>query len=177
MNPFDLASLVRFQPRRRRTIDPVFFGVGSMSEVANAGCGGRRGRTSMKYGRTIEIRMPYAQAVPRVKQAFKDHGFGTLTEIDVKKTLKEKLDVDMEEYVILGVCNPGLAHRALETERDLGLLLPCNVVVRESGGKTLVQALDPDVMVKVPERPELQPIAQQAGKGIDAALQELAALG
>ena len=131
----------------------------------------------MEYGRTIEISLPYAEAVGRVKQAFKDHGFGTLTEIDVKKTLKEKLGIDMEEYVILGVCNPRLAHQALDIERDLGLLLPCNVVIRERGTRTIVQALDPEVMVRVPERPELEAVAAEAGHGIDAALEELKALG
>jgi|SRR5579864_580850 len=128
----------------------------------------------MKYGRTVEIQVPYAQAVPRVKQVFKEHGFGTLTEIDVKKTLKEKLGVDTEEYLILGVCNPRLAHQALQIERDLGLLLPCNVVVRENRGSTIVQALDPQVMVKVPEKPELESVADQAGRAIDAALEQLA---
>ena len=128
----------------------------------------------MKYGRTIEIQLPYSQAVPRVKQAFKDHGFGTLTEIDVRKTLKEKLGIETEDYVILGVCNPKLAHQALQIDAQLGLLLPCNVVVRRSRGKTIVEALDPEVMVKVPEKPELEPVAEQAGRSIDAALQELA---
>lgn len=131
----------------------------------------------MRYGRTIEIPLPCEQAVPRVKQAFKDHGFGTLTEIDVRKTLKEKLGIDIEDYVILGVCNPRLAHQALEIEPDLGLLLPCNVVVRESHGRTIVQALDPEVMVQVPERPELEEVAEQAGRGIDAAFLELATSG
>ncbi len=131
----------------------------------------------MKYGRTIEVSLPYDQAVPRVKEAFKQQGFGTLTEIDVKKTLKEKLGIDMEDYIILGVCNPQLAHQALETERDLGLLLPCNVVIRESRGRTIIQALDPEVMVQIPERADLEGVAEQAGKGIDAALQALASLG
>lgn len=127
----------------------------------------------MRYGRTIEIDTPYDDAVVRVKEAFKQQGFGTLTEIDVRKTLKEKLGLDMEEYIILGACNPQLAHRALDIERDLGLLLPCNVVVRRAGGRTLVQALDPSVMVSVPERPELQPIADEASRRIDAALAAL----
>lgn len=130
----------------------------------------------MNYGRTIEVPLPYDQAVLRVKQAFKDQGFGTLTEIDVRKTLKEKLDIDPQDYVILGISNPRLARQALETERDRGLLLPCNVVVRESHGRTIVQALDPEVTVKVPERPELKAVAEQAGRGIDAALDELVAL-
>lgn len=96
-----------------------------------------------------------------------------LTEIDVRKTLKEKLGLDMEDYLILGACNPQLAHRALDIERDLGLLLPCNVVVRRHDDRTLVQALDPAVMVSVPERPELQPIADEASRRIDAALAAL----
>ncbi len=124
----------------------------------------------MRYGRTIELDLPYAEAVPKVKEAFKQQGFGTLTEIDVRKTLKEKLGLEMEDYVILGACNPQLAHRALDIDRDIGLLLPCNVVVRRHDGRTLVQALDPAVMVSVPERPELQPIADEASRRIDAAL-------
>lgn len=124
----------------------------------------------MGYGRTIELDLSYEDAVPRVKEAFKQQGFGTLTEIDVRRTLKEKLGLDMEDYVILGACNPQLAHRALEIDRDIGLLLPCNVVVRRHDDRTLVQALDPSVMVSVPGRPELQPIADEAGRRIDAAL-------
>lgn len=127
----------------------------------------------MRYGRTIELNLPYDEAVPKVKDAFKQQGFGMLTEIDVRKTLKEKLGLDMEDYLILGACNPQLAHRALDIERDLGLLLPCNVVVRRHDDRTLVQALDPAVMVSVPERPELQPIADEANRRIDAALAAL----
>ena len=127
----------------------------------------------MDYGRTIEIDMPYEEAVPKVKEAFKEQGFGTLTEIDVRATLKEKIDRDFEPYIILGTCNPHLASRALDVERAIGLLLPCNVVVTERSGKTLVQALDPQVMVAVPERPELEPIAEEAGRRIDLALEAL----
>ena len=129
----------------------------------------------MRYGRSIEIGLSYTQAVPAVKEAFKQQGFGTLTEIDVRKTMKEKLGLDMEDYIILGACNPQLAHRALEIEPDLGLLLPCNVVVRRHAGATLVQALEPSVMVTLPERPELQPIADEASRRIDGALAALVA--
>jgi uncharacterized protein (DUF302 family) len=112
--------------------------------------------------------------VEKVKEAFQAQGFGTLTEIDVRATLKEKLGQDMEPYVILGACNPQLAHRALDIERDLGLLLPCNVVVRAAeDATTLVQAVDPQVMVAVPERDELRPIADEAGRRIHAALDSL----
>jgi uncharacterized protein (DUF302 family) len=127
----------------------------------------------MNYGRTIEIDIPYEEAVPKVKEAFKEQGFGTLTEIDVRATLKEKIDRDIEPYIILGTCNPHLASRALDVERAIGLLLPCNVVVTERSGKTLVQALDPQVMVAVPERSELEPIAEEAGLRIDRALEAL----
>jgi uncharacterized protein (DUF302 family) len=88
----------------------------------------------VEYGRTIELDLPYAEVVPRVKEAFKAQGFGTLTEIDVRATLKEKLGEDMEPYVILGGCHPELAHKTLDIDRDSGLLLPCNVVAREKDG-------------------------------------------
>lgn len=127
----------------------------------------------MNYARTIELDLPYAESVPKVKEAFQEQGFGTLTEIDVTATLKEKLGEDMEEYVILGTCNPNLAHQALGVTREIGLLLPCNVVVRGWDGKTLVQALDPEVMVRVPENQQLKPVAEEAGRRIDAALESL----
>lgn len=128
----------------------------------------------MEYARTITLDLPYEQAVSRVKDAFQAQGFGTLTEIDVQATLHNKLDADMEPYIILGACNPQLAHRALDIDRQIGLLLPCNVVVRATGdNQTLVQALDPQVMVTVPELDQLQPIADEAGQRIQAALQAL----
>ena len=129
----------------------------------------------MSYGRTIELPIPYDDAVARVKDAFKEEGFGTLTEIDVKKTLKEKLNAEMEDYVILGACNPQLAQRALDVDKEIGLLLPCNVVVRRAGGKTLVHALDPGIMVTVTGRTELKPIAAEASRRIDATMHKLAA--
>ena len=129
----------------------------------------------MRYGRTVQLDLSYEEAVPKVKEAFAAQGFGILTEIDVRATLKDKLDQDMEPYLILGACNPQLAHRALELEPDIGLLLPCNVVVRTEGAKTLVQALDPEVMVTVPGRAELQPIADEAGRRVQSALAALAA--
>ncbi|MFI0863697.1 DUF302 domain-containing protein [Streptomyces smyrnaeus] len=128
----------------------------------------------MDYARTITLDLPYDQAVPKVKEVFKEQGFGTLTEIDVAATLREKLGHTMENYVILGACNPQLAHRALDVEREIGLLLPCNVVVRTAeNGQTLVQALDPIVMVSVPERTEMQPIAEEATARIQTALDTL----
>jgi uncharacterized protein (DUF302 family) len=131
----------------------------------------------MDYARTITVDLPYDHAVPKVNEAFKAQGFGTLTEIDVQATLKEKLGQDMERYVILGACNPSLAHRALEVTRDIGLLLPCNVVVREVGGGVLVQALDATVIAAVAGLPALEPIATEAGVRIQAALDALVEAG
>jgi uncharacterized protein (DUF302 family) len=128
----------------------------------------------MDYGRTITLDLTYDEAVTTVKETFKEHGFGTLTEIDVQATLKEKLDEDMEGYTILGVCNPQLAHRALGIDRNIGLLLPCTVVVRSTDDGTLVEALDPKMMVDVPGDENLRPIADEAAEKINAALDQLA---
>jgi uncharacterized protein (DUF302 family) len=127
----------------------------------------------VKYDLTITLDLPYADAVPAVRAALKDQGFGVLTEIDVRATLRAKLDAEVEPYVILGACNPQLAHRALEVDRTIGLLLPCNVLVRAIGDRSLVQALDPELMAAVPEREELRPIADEARKRIQAALDSL----
>ncbi|WP_340681394.1 DUF302 domain-containing protein [Amycolatopsis coloradensis] len=131
---------------------------------------------TVKYDLSLTLDLPYEKAVAAVRAALKDQGFGVLTEIDVQATMRDKLDADMEPYVILGACNPPLAHRALEVDRMIGLLLPCNVVVRADGDeRSLVQALDPRVMIEVPEREELRPVAEEAGKRIRAALDALAA--
>jgi len=130
----------------------------------------------VKYDLSVTLDLPYEKAVAEVRAALKEQGFGVLTEIDVQATMREKLDADMEPYVILGACNPPLAHRALEIDRMIGLLLPCNVVVRADGDeRSLVQALDPRVMIEVPEREELRPVAEEAGKRIRAALDSLTA--
>lgn len=128
----------------------------------------------MEYGSTITTELDFEEAVARTRAALADNGFGILTEIDVQATLKVKLGQDMEPYVILGACNPRLAHQALEVDRAIGLLLPCNVVVRRDGERTIVHALDPQVMVSLPDRPELQPVADEAAKGLAAALQTVA---
>jgi uncharacterized protein (DUF302 family) len=129
----------------------------------------------MPYGHTITLDLPFQDAIARVKDAFGVQGFGTLTEIDVQATLKQKLGLDTEPYVILGTCNPQLAHQALQIEPEIGLLLPCNVVVRRQTATTLVHALNPQVMVQVPQRPELQPLADEANRRIRAALDSLTA--
>ena len=103
----------------------------------------------MDYGITIRTLIPFTEAVARVREALKAQGFGVLTEIDVQATLRDKLGEEMEEYLILGACNPPLAHRALAADRRIGLLLPCNVVIRTEAGQTVIEALDPQTMVAV----------------------------
>ena len=127
----------------------------------------------MDYGITVRTHLPFAEAVTRVRQALKDQGFGVLTEIDVQATLRDKLGQDMEDYLILGACNPPLAHRALDADRRIGLLLPCNVVVRTEGAETIVEALNPEVMAEVAGQPSLKPVADEASSRIRAALDSL----
>jgi len=127
----------------------------------------------MDYGMTIRTPIPFAEAVARVREALKAQGFGVLTEIDVQATLRDKLGQDMEDYLILGACNPPLAHRALDADRRIGLLLPCNVVVRTEVGQTIIEALDPRVMMEVAGQPSLKPVADEAASRIRAALDSL----
>ncbi|MFC8848001.1 MULTISPECIES: DUF302 domain-containing protein [unclassified Micromonospora] len=128
----------------------------------------------MSYAMTIRLTAGFVPTVERVRSALKDQGFGVLTEIDMRATLHEKLGVDLEEYVILGACNPPLAHRAVQADRNIGLLLPCNVVVRADGpDATLVQALDPQVMVQLSDADELRAVADEATRRLRAALDAL----
>ena len=127
----------------------------------------------MDYGITIRTRIPFAEAVARVREALKTQGFGVLTEIDVQATLRDKLGQDMEDYLILGACNPPLAHRALDADRKIGMLLPCNVVVRTAGGQTIIEALNPQIMAEVTGEPLLKPVADEATNRIRAALDSL----
>lgn len=127
----------------------------------------------MEYGITIRTPVPFAEAVARVRGALKAQGFGVLTEIDVQATLRDKLGQDMENYLILGACNPPLAYRALDADRRIGLLLPCNVVVRTAGGQTVIEALNPQVMVQVADQSSLKPVADEATSRIRAALDSL----
>lgn len=126
------------------------------------------------YGIAITVDAEFADAVSRTREALAAQGFGVLTEIDVAATMKTKLDLDMTPYLILGACNPPLAHQALEADAAIGLLLPCNVVVRTlDGGKVEIAAMDPGVMVSATGNPALQPVADQARAKLVAALDTL----
>ena len=114
----------------------------------------------------------YDAAVARLPDALKTEGFGVLTEIDVRNTLKEKLGVDFRRYKIFGACNPPLAHRALETELGLGVMLPCNVVVYEDGDRAVVIAVDPMQTIAVSD-PALRPIADEVGGKLARVLERL----
>ncbi len=114
-----------------------------------------------QYALTGTTQLPFDEAVERVREELKGEGFGVLCEIDVQATLKAKLDVDSERYLILGACNPPLAHRALQTEPDIGVLLPCNVVVYERDGETHVSAIDAERMLSIVGRDDLVPIAAE----------------
>jgi uncharacterized protein (DUF302 family) len=131
----------------------------------------------MSFTRRIDTDLPYDEAVTATKAALKEQGFGTLTEIDIRQTLKEKLDVDTEPQVIIGACNPQLAHRALGIDARIATLLPCNVVVRTEGGHTVVEALDPAMMATVSGVPELAEVADDAARRIDLALAAVAGAG
>ena len=127
----------------------------------------------MDYQRSIAIDMPYAEALDRTREALGEQGFGVLTEIDVQATLRDKLGQEMEPYIILGACNPELAHQALEVDRSIGVLLPCNVVVSGRGDGSTVQILDPQIMASVTELPALQPLADEASTRLQAVLDSL----
>ncbi|MCE7981740.1 MAG: DUF302 domain-containing protein [Caldilinea sp. CFX5] len=127
------------------------------------------------YGFSRTLARPVAEAVSAVTAALKEEGFGVLTEIDVKATLKAKIDVEYKPYVILGACNPNLAYQALQVEPEVGLLLPCNVIVYDNGdGASTVSIVDPMQMLGVVNNPALQPIAEVANTRLHRALDRLA---
>jgi len=125
-----------------------------------------------QYGIGTVVGLDYPAAVERVKQALAAEGFGILCEIDVAATLQKKLGVEFRPYVILGACNPPLAHRALDAERDIGLLLPCNVIVYADDvpGRSVIAALDPVSALGLTGRPELHPVAEDVKARLTRAL-------
>jgi uncharacterized protein (DUF302 family) len=122
---------------------------------------------------SITLGIPFADAVGRVRAALQEQGFGVLTEIDVTATLRTRLGEQIEDYIILGACNPPFAHQALDIDRSIGLLLPCNVVVRAAADSTVVKALDPQIMVTLTGRPELKPVAGEVARRLAGALAAL----
>jgi uncharacterized protein (DUF302 family) len=115
----------------------------------------------MNYAFSKKVNMSYEQALDKVTEELKKEGFGVLTSIDVKDTLKKKIDVDFKKYIILGACNPTLAHKALNSETEIGLLLPCNVIVYEDKGETMVSVFDPMTMTKIVDNKDLYSVAEQ----------------
>jgi uncharacterized protein (DUF302 family) len=128
----------------------------------------------MNYALRIDLDRPFDEVLAATRESLAENGFGVLTEIDVRATLKKKIDVDVEDQVILGACNPGFAHRGLQVEPSLGVLLPCNVVVRRSAGETVVEAIDPETMVNITENPEMRALADEVRASLKAALDRLA---
>jgi uncharacterized protein (DUF302 family) len=115
----------------------------------------------MKYGFSKRTVLSFENAIAKVTEELKKEGFGVLTTIDVQETMKKKLNLDFPKYVILGACNPPFAYEALQAEKELGLLLPCNLIIYEKEGKTNVAAFDPVVMTKIVENSAILPVAQE----------------
>ena len=130
----------------------------------------------MSYALSTTLHTTFEDAVKKTREALAEQGFGVLTEIDMKATLKAKLGEDMEDYLILGACNPPLAHRAVNADRQIGLLLPCNVAVRAdttSEGAVIVDAMDPQVMVQLSDQPGVREVADEAAAKLRAAIESL----
>lgn len=130
----------------------------------------------MGFAVSTTLRASFDDALARTRAALADEGFGVLTEIDMQATLKAKLGEDMERYVILGACNPPLAHRAVDIDRQIGLLLPCNVVVRsdrDDADTVIVEAMDPQVLIDVTGDAQLRPVADEVAAKLRTALESL----
>lgn len=126
------------------------------------------------YGFGKEVTASFDAAVEKVIQELQKEGFGILTEIDVASTMKQKLNLDMPPYRILGACNPPLAHRALEAEPSIGLLLPCNVCVRQDdAGKVYVEFMDPKIIFEMVEKPEIHQVANEVRQKLERVMQKL----
>ncbi len=124
----------------------------------------------MQYGFSKTVDLTFEQAIDKVTTELKVEGFGVLTTIDVKDTLKKKLDVDFKKYVILGACNPPFAYKALQAEEEIGLLLPCNVIVYEKGNQTAVSIFNPMVMTAILENEAMKPIAEEVKQRLERVL-------
>ncbi|MBF4767151.1 DUF302 domain-containing protein [Nocardioides agariphilus] len=126
------------------------------------------------YTMAVTLERPYDEVVPQVRAALADQGFGVLTEIDVRATMRAKLGIDVPDQVILGACRPELAHRALGAAPSIAALLPCNVTVRTTDAGTVVEAVDPAVMSRLEDGAEINAVAAEARSRLSAALRALA---
>ena len=115
----------------------------------------------INYGFTKELNIPYGKVIELVRESLKKEGFGVLTEIDVQEKMKKKLGIDMSKYIILGACNPANAYKAILSEENIGLMLPCNVVVYEKGGKTVLSFIRPTVAMQMVDNAELQKVSEE----------------
>jgi uncharacterized protein (DUF302 family) len=131
----------------------------------------------MIFEESVVVGLPFDDALTQVKQELADEGFGTITEIDLQATLAAKTGKEMGRYTIIGACNPHLAGRALDAEPQIGVLLPCNVVVRESTDGVVVEAMDPGMMATITGNEAVRPVADEARRLIGRALQRLAGAG
>ena len=128
--------------------------------------------TTYYFNKTLDL--PFEKAIERVIEELKKEGFGVLTEIDIQTTLKKKLDVDFRPYRILGACNPPFAHQALQAEKNIGLMLPCNLIVQDAGeGRTDVAAIDPLVAMSRVENPDLEPVAKEVRSKLQRVIENL----
>jgi uncharacterized protein (DUF302 family) len=127
----------------------------------------------MDYGYKKQLDIPFAEAVDKTKAGLTEEGFGILTEIDVKATLKKKLNVEYGNYMILGACNPPFAYKALQAEKEIGLLLPCNVIVYEEGGKVFASVILPSVAMGMVDRPGLADIATKVEEKLKKVIDKL----
>ncbi len=125
------------------------------------------------YGIAKRISLPFEEAVQKVTQELQKEGFGVLTTIDVKETLRKKLNVEFQKYVILGACNPPFAYKALQADNQIGLLLPCNVVIQESKEGTMISAFDPMSMGKIMDNDAIEPVAAEMKKRLERVIQQV----
>ncbi len=127
----------------------------------------------MQYGFSKTVDLLFEQTIEKVTEELKKEGFGVLTTIDVKDTLKKKINVGFKKYTILGACNPPIAHKALQTEEETGLLLPCNVIVYEKDDKTNVSVFDPMLMINIIDNEKMEPIAKEVKEKLQRVLAEV----
>ncbi len=127
----------------------------------------------MSYGIKKEVNLNFEEAIIKVKEELKKEGFGVLTEINVKNTLNEKLGINYDDYIILGACNPSFAYKALQSEKEIGLLLPCNIIVYSQNDKTIISAINPAIAMSIVENESLKEIASEVGEKLKKVIYSL----